>query len=68
MIEMQKVVKCPVHQNIIGKYDSEYGLKNVIFYCPKCKKEYTITIAPEKNKKSIASSEKILYYRNGKTK
>lgn len=65
---MQKSVKCPVHQSIIGKYDSEYGLINVTFYCPKCKKEYVITIAPEKNKKSIASSEKVLYYRNGKTK
>lgn len=50
---MLKEIRCPVHHNIIGKYDTCYGLINVVFYCPKCKKEYTISILPlEKKKKS----------------
>ncbi|MBS1362738.1 MAG: hypothetical protein HPY96_00680 [Bacilli bacterium] len=51
--DYQKKVKCPIHECLIGKYDSRIGITNTTFYCPKCKKEYTFTIRAQKKEKSV---------------
>lgn len=47
-MDYQRKVKCPVHGCLIGKYDGRIGIVNTTFFCPKCKKEYTFTIPPNK--------------------
>lgn len=43
----KRLVKCPVHNKLIGKYDARFGIINTTYYCPHCKKEYTFTIKRE---------------------
>lgn len=46
--EAARDVRCPVHNCVIGHYDPSDGLINVTFFCPKCRRQYTFTIAPRK--------------------
>ncbi|MDR1093457.1 MAG: hypothetical protein LBL66_04840 [Clostridiales bacterium] len=47
--ECRREVRCPVHGSLIGRYDARTGLVNTVFYCPKCKMEYSFTVGPEKD-------------------
>lgn len=48
----KKRVQCELHcrecGKLLGKYDAEVGIKNVTFYCRKCRRERTYTIPPRK--------------------
>lgn len=40
-------VRCPVHNKLIGRYDTRYGVRNVTYWCPRCKAEHCFTIPAE---------------------
>lgn len=49
ILKYQKEIRCPVHNKLIGKYDSRIGVINVTYYCSKCKREYVFTIKKDRN-------------------
>lgn len=44
MAVYQREVRCPIHNCLIGKYDSRVGVINTTYFCPKCNIEYTFTV------------------------
>ena len=51
--DYQKKVKCPIHECLIGKYDSRIGITNTTFYCPKCKRSTRLLYVLKKKEKSV---------------
>jgi hypothetical protein len=62
LIENQAEVRCPEHGCLIGHYDVRQGVRNVVFYCPKCRMEYGFTIPAnatiKKNQTIIKKNQK----------
>ena len=44
-------IRCPLHQKLLGKYDARYGLRNAVYFCPKCKKERILSYPAERIEK-----------------